>query len=139
MNEPTDKKFYTTTNWTPWLAIGIFLSSFFFSIVSNPWMLTILIFSCFLPALIVAFALKTYFLIENNVLNLYYDRPNGGYDTPEEELSIDIKDIRVVRKVGKSVVLKLSTSKSVARRVKNADEFVGILAENSPSISIVTF
>ena len=139
MVESPDKKFYTSTNWTPWLALGIFLSSFFFSIVSNPIILALLIFLCFLPALIVAFALKTYFLIENNQVNLYYDRPNGGYDTPEEELSINIEDIEVVRKVGKYVVFKLNTGESFARRVKKTDEFVRILAENKPSISVVTF
>ena len=70
---------------------------------------------------------------------MYYDRPHGGYDTPEEELSIEIKDIEVARKVGKFVVLKLSTGESFARRVKNIDEFIGTLTGNSSSISVVTY
>ena len=139
MNELTNKNFYTTTNWTPWLAIGIFLSSFFFSIISNPWLLVALIFLCFLPALIVAFALKTYFLIQGNKLFLYYDRPPNNFGELEEELSINLEDIEVVRQIGKSVVIKLNTGETVARRIKDAKEFVTILTENNSSISVVTY
>ena len=139
MNEPMNKKFYTTTNWTPWLAIGIFLSSFFFSIVSNPWILIMLIFLCFLPALIVAFALKTYFFIQDNKLFLYYDRPPNSFDELKEELSFNLEDIEGIRQIGKSVVMKLNTGETVARRIKEAKEFVTILTENNSSISVVTY
>ena len=139
MDEPTNKKFYTTTNWTPWLAIGIFLSSFFFSIVSNPWILVALIFLCFLPALIVAFALRTYFLIEDNRLFLYYDRPPNSFGELEEVLSVNLEDIEVVRQIGKSVVMKFNTGETIARRIKAAKEFVTILTENNSSISVVTY
>ncbi len=139
MTDSSDKKFYTITNWAPWLGLGILLSSFFFSIVSNPLLLILLIFLCFLPALIVAFSLKTYFFVENQQLNLYYDRPNGGYDTPEEEFSVNLEDIEVIRKIGRSVVLKLTSGDAIARRVKNADALVKIITDLRPAISVISF
>ncbi len=139
MNDLSDKKFYTTTNWAPWLGIGILLSSFFFSIVSNPVMLVGLIFLSFLPSIVVALSLKTYFVVEDQQVNLYYDRPSDGYDTPEEALSVNIEDIDVIRKIGKSVILKLNSGEVFARRVKNADAFVQTLSDKRAAISVVTY
>ena len=126
-----DTKFYTSTNWAPWLGLGFVLSSIFFGTVSNNWLLSFLVFLSFLPAIIVAFTLRGYYLVDNLQVKYCYDRKNGR----KTSFSIPISDITQVKRVGKTVVLHYDRGEVYNTRIHQADAFVAALLKYNPKIN----
>lgn len=123
-----DKQYNISTNWSPWLALGFLLSTFFFGIVSNGWLLFFLIVLSFLPAIIVALALRSYVIIDNNQVKQCYDRKNGRKTT----LYVNIVDITAIERVGKSIIFHLDNDDDVTMRVSRANALVqDLVARNS--------
>ena len=125
-----DKQYKISTNWSPWLGLGFLLTTFFFGIVSNGWLLFFLIVLSFLPAILVALALRSYIIIDNNQVKHCYDRKNG----PETDSAINIVDITAIERVGKSIIFHLDKDEDVTMRVSGANELVQELLNRNPRI-----
>ena len=126
-----DTKFYTSTNWAPWLGLGFVLSSIFFGVVSNNWLLSFLVFLSFLPAIVVAFTLRGYYLVDNLQVKYCYDRKNGR----QTSFSIPISDITQVKRVGKTVVFHYDRGEVYNTRIHEAEAFVAALLKYNPKIN----
>ena len=126
-----DTKFYTSTNWAPWLGLGFVLSSIFFGVVSNNWWLSFLVFLSFLPAIVVAFTLRGYYLVDNLQVKYCYDRKKGR----QTSFSIPISDITEVKRVGKTVVLHYDRGEVYNTRIHEAEAFVAALLKYNPKIN----
>lgn len=126
-----DTKFYTSTNWAPWLGLGFVLSSIFFGVVSNNWLLSFLVFLSFLPAIVVAFTLRGYYLVDNLQVKYCYDRKNGR----QTSFSIPISDITEVNRVGKTVVFHYDRGEVYNTRIHEAEAFVAALLKYNPKIN----
>ena len=128
-----EKKYKLSTNWLPWLAIGFLLSTFFFGVISDGWLLFFLIFLSFLPSIVVALALRGYVILENNQIKTCYDRKNG----PEMTSAINISDVNSIEKMGKSIIFHLDNDEDVALRVSWANELVEEITTQYPRIEWV--
>ena len=128
-----EKKYKLSTNWLPWLAIGFLLSTFFFGVISDGWLLFFLIFLSFLPAIVVALALRGYVILENNQIKTCYDRKNG----PKMTSAINISDVISIEKMGKSIIFHLDSDEDVALRVRWANELVEEITTQYPRIELV--
>ena len=128
-----EKKYKLSTNWLPWLAIGFLLSSFFFGVISDGWLLFFLIFLSFLPAIVVTLALRGYVILENNQVKTCYDRKNG----PEMASAINISDVNAVGRVGKSIVFHMDNDEDIALRVSWANELVEEITTQYPRIELI--
>lgn len=126
-----DTKFYTSTNWAPWLGLGFVLSSIFFGVVSNNWLLSFLVFLSFLPAIVVAFTLRGYYLVDNLQVKYCYDRKKGH----QTSFSIPISDITEVKRVGKTVVFHYDRGEVYNTRIHQAEAFVAALLKYNPKIN----
>jgi hypothetical protein len=124
------KQYQLSTNWSPWLALGFLLSTVFFGIVSNGWFLFLLILVSFLPAIIVALALRGYIVLENNQIKTCYDRRNGRETTS----ALNIADITSIERVGKSVVFHLDNDEAVTMRMSWANQLVQDIVAQNPRI-----
>ena len=125
-----EKQYQLSTNWSPWLALGFLLSTFFFGIVSNGWFLFLLILVSFLPAIIVALALRGYVVLDNNQIKTCYDRRNGRETTS----ALNIIDITSIERVGKSVIFHLDNDEDVTMRVSWANQLVQDIVAQNPRI-----
>ena len=128
-----EKKYKLSTNWLPWLAIGFLLSTFFFGVISDGWLLFFLIFLSFLPAIVVALALRGYVILENNQIKTCYNRKNG----PEMTSAINIADVNSIERMGKSIIFHLDNDEDVALRVHWANELVEEITTQYPHIEWV--
>ncbi len=123
-----EKRYYTSTNWAPWLGFGFLMSSFAMAFVSNGWLSATLVVLSFLPAIVVKLTLKGYFLIENNQLKYCYDRKKER----ETDFALNIVDITHIQRIGKSVAISTENEDDVIKRVHDAKNFVeDILQRNS--------
>lgn len=125
-------KFYTSTNWLPWLLIAMILSSVFFGLVSETWLLLVLIALSFLPMMIVKLTLSSYFLVDNFEVKYCYDRKAGR----NTSFSIPISDIQSVQRLGKSVVLHYNKGEVFNTRVHESEAFVAELTKYNPDIEV---
>ena len=125
-----EKQYQLSTNWSPWLALGFLLSTVFFGVVSNSWLLFLLILLSFLPAIIVALALRGYIILDNNQIKTCYDRRNGRETTS----ALNIADITSIERVGKSVVFHLDNDEDVTMRVSWANQLVQDIVAQNPRI-----
>ena len=128
-----EKKFYTSTNWLPWLGVGFVLSIFLFSYISNWFLLAFLLVLTFLPALAVRMTLKGYFVIEGNKVKLCYDRKEKR-DMSNE---IPLLQISEVRQVGKSVVIYYGSGNEFSSRIHEAKDFVALMLKYNPQIKML--
>ena len=128
-----EKKYKLSTNWLPWLAIGFLLSTFFFGVISDGWLLFFLIFLSFLPAIVVALALRGYVILENNQIKTCYNRKNS----PEMTSAINIADVNSIERVGKSIIFHLDNDDDVALRVRLANELVEEITTQYPRIELI--
>ncbi|MBL7815310.1 MAG: hypothetical protein JNL70_09875 [Saprospiraceae bacterium] len=128
-----EKRYYTSTNWGPWMGIGFVLSTIFFGVISNGWLLLFLIFLSFLPAFVVALTLRGYFLIENNQIKYCFDRKKER----QVDFAVSLVDVTSVKRVGKSVLISLEKEDDIIKRVHEADKFVHDLVQRNPRIEIV--
>ena len=128
-----EKKYKLSTNWLPWLAIGFLLSTFFFGVISDGWLLFFLIFLSFLPSIVVALALRGYVILENNQIKTCYNRKNG----PEMTSAINIADVNSIERIGKSIIFHLDNDEVVALRVRWANELVEEITTQYPRIELV--
>jgi hypothetical protein len=128
-----EKKFYTSTNWLPWLGGGFLLSIFLFSYISNWFLLVFLLFLTFLPALAVRMTLKGYFVIEGNKVKLCYDHK------AEKDVSTEIPLLQIseVRRVGKSVVIYYGSGNELSARIREAKDFVDLMLKYNPQIKML--
>lgn len=129
-NKNMDKKFYTTTNWSPWLGLGIILSPILFRNIDTWWLKIVLLFLCFFPAIVVALTLRGYFLIEGNKIKLCYDRKQGR----KTSFEIPLLQVHRVERIGKSVIIHYGADKTCSRRLKEADEFINRLKKFNPQV-----
>jgi hypothetical protein len=129
-----EKRYYTSTNWLPWLGLAFVLSTLFFGFISNGWLLAFLIAISFIPALVVALTLRGFFVIENNQIKFCYERRRGGLET---EFAISIVDITTIRRIGKSIEIQFDKEDEIVTRVQKADVFVDELLQRNPRIQIV--
>jgi hypothetical protein len=125
-----EKQYKLSTNWLPWLGFGFLLSTVFFGFVSNGWVLFLLILLSFMPAIVVALALKGYVLMENNQLKVCYDRRSGRETTS----ALNIVDITSIERVGKSLVFHLDNGEEETMRVSWANLLVQEILEQNPRI-----
>jgi hypothetical protein len=127
-----EKKFYTSTNWLPWLGGGFLLSIFLFSYISNWFLLVFLLILSFLPALAVRLTLKGYFIIEGNKVKLCYDH------NEKKDISVEIPLLQVseVRRVGKSVVIYYGSGNEMSSRIHEAKNFVELMMKYNPQIKL---
>ncbi len=124
------KQYKLSTNWSPWLALGFVLSSFFFGFISNGWLLFLGIFVSFLPAIIVALNLRGYVVMENNQLKTCYERQNGRQTTA----ALNLADVTSIDRVGKSIVFHLDNEEAVTMRVSWANELAQDIVAQNPRI-----
>lgn len=127
-----DTKFYTSTNWAPWLGLGFGLSIFFLGIVSDTWTLALLVFLSFLPSLIVAFTLRGYYLVDNIQVKYCYDR----WKSTRLSFSIPITEIKGIKRIGKTVVIYYSKEGVYNTRIHESEAFVAALLKYNPSINV---
>jgi hypothetical protein len=127
-----EKKYKISTNWSPWLGLGFLLSSFFFGLVSNGWLLFLLILLSFLPAIVVKLALSGYVILDNNQIKTCYDRRSGRQTTD----ALNIADITAVERIGKSVIFHLDNDQDVTMRVSWANELVQDIIAQNPRIEL---
>jgi hypothetical protein len=127
-----DTKFYTSTNWAPWLGAGFILSTIFFGLISDVWLLSFLVALSFLPALIVWLTLGGYFLVDNLELKYCYDRKSGQTTS----FSIPLNDITAVKYIGKSVVIYYDKNDSYSSRIHQSAAFVAALLKFNPKIEV---
>jgi hypothetical protein len=125
-----EKQYKLSTNWLPWLGFGFLLSTVLFGLVSNGWLLLLLILLSFMPAIVVAMALQGYVLIENNQLKICYDRQSGRETTS----ALNIVDIASIERVGKSLVFHLDNGEDETLRVSWANLLVLEILEQNPRI-----
>jgi hypothetical protein len=125
-----EKQYKLSTNWLPWLGFGFLLSTVFFGLVSNGWLLVLLILLSFMPAIVVALALQGYVLIENNQIKICYDRKSGRETTSV----LNIVDITSIERVGKSLVFHLDNEEDVTMRVSWANLLALDIIEQNPRI-----
>lgn len=128
-----DTKFYTSTNWAPWLGAGFILTTIFFGIISDTWMLSLLVTLSFLPALIVWLTLGGYFLVDNLDVKYCYDRKNGR----KISFSIPLNDITEVKRIGKSVVIHYDKDETYSSRIHQSEAFVAALLKYNPKIKVI--
>jgi hypothetical protein len=127
-----EKRYYTSTNWAPWLGFGFVMSSFAMAFVSNAWLSALLVLLSFLPAIAVRLTLKAYFLLENNQVKFCYDRKKER----ETNFAINIVDITHLKRIGKSVAIYTETD-DVIKRVHDARTFVEDIKQRNPRIELV--
>ena len=127
-------KFYTSTNWLPWLGGGFLLSIFIFGFVSNWFLMAFLVLLSFLPAIAVRLNLNSYFVVESNRIKLCYDHPKER----ETSFEVEIPEISAVRRVGKSVVIHYGQGDEYSSRVHKSEEFVVLLKKYNPKIELIT-
>jgi hypothetical protein len=127
-----EKKFYTSTNWAPWLGLGFLLSTIFFGTLDNGWLTFLLVLLSFLPAFIVSLTLRGYYLVDNFQVKYCYDRKNGRGTS----FSIPISDIEAVTRQNKSVLIQYDKGKSRHTRIHEAEAFVSLLLKYKPQIKI---
>jgi hypothetical protein len=125
-----EKQYKLSTNWLPWLGFGFLLSTIFFGFVSNGWLLFVLILLSFMPAIVVALALKGYVVLDNNQIKICYDRKNGRETTS----ALTVADITSIERVGKSIVFHLDNEEDVTMRVSWANLLVEEIIEQNPRI-----
>lgn len=128
-----EKRYYTSTNWAPWLGIGFVLSSVFLGFVSNGWLSALLVFLSFLPAIVVSLTLRGYFLLENNQIKFCYDRKKER----ETDFAISLVDVTHIQKVGKSVAITFDNEDEITKRVHEADAFVQEIMQRNPRIELI--
>ncbi len=129
-----EKQYKLSTNWAPWLALGFLLSTFFFGIISNGWLLFSAILLSFSPAIIVALALRGYVILDNNQIKTCYDRRNGRETTS----AINIADVTGIERVGKSLIFHLDDDEDVTMRVSWANQLLEAIAAQNPRIDVPT-
>jgi hypothetical protein len=127
-----DTKFYTSTNWAPWLGVGFVLSTLFFGIISDVWILSTMVALSFLPAFIVWLTLSGYFVVDNLEVKYCYDRKSGRATS----FSIPMKDITEVKRLGKSVVIYYDQGESYESRIQQSEAFVAALLKFNPKIEV---
>jgi hypothetical protein len=129
-----ERKFFTTTNWAPWLGVAFLVSPLIFGAVKSWYILIPLLILCFLPAIIVALTLRGYLIIEANKVKYCYDRKGV------RELSTEIPLLHItdVQQVGKSVIIHYDKENTFGCRLQNAPEFVELLLKYNPQIKRIT-
>jgi hypothetical protein len=125
-----EKQYKLSTNWLPWLALGFLLSTFFFGVISNSFLLVFAIVLSFLPAIIVSISLRGYLVIENNQIKTCYDRKNGRQTTS----ALNITDITSIERVGKSIIFHLDSEEDVTMRVSWANQLAEEIVAQNPRI-----
>ncbi|MDZ7878141.1 MAG: hypothetical protein U5L45_10750 [Saprospiraceae bacterium] len=98
--------------------------------MSNGWLLFLLILLSFMPAIVVALALRGYVLLENNQIKICYDRQKGR----EVTYALNISDITSIERVGKSIVFHLDNNEDVTMRVSWANLLTLSIVEQNPRI-----
>jgi hypothetical protein len=124
------KQYKISTNWLPWLGFGFLLSTAFFGFVSNGWLLFLLIVLSFMPAIVVALALRGYVFLENNQIKTCYDRKAGR----EVTSALNVVDITSIERMGKSLVFHLDNDEDVTMRVSWANLLAQEIVEQNPRI-----
>ena len=127
-------KFYTSTNWLPWMIIGVILSSIFLGFISDIWLQVLLVVLSFFPMIVVRLTLQGYFIVDNFELRYCYDRKKGR----QTSFSLPISDISDVKRVGKSVVIHYDKGEVYSSRVHESEAFVHELTKYNPKIEIIT-
>jgi len=131
-----NEKYYHSINWAPWLGFAFLLTGFFFSTISNNYLLAFLIALSFTPALTVLFLLRRYSVFTTeHFLTDYYKRATG--DAILE--TVNLLDVQTVRWIGKSVLLIQSDGTTKAQRFKKSEAFIDQLRKISPNVSIITY
>jgi hypothetical protein len=125
-----EKQYKLSTNWSPWLGLGFLLSTFFFGVISNGFLLVFAIILSFLPAIIVSLNLRGYLVIENNQIKTCYDRKSGRQTTS----ALNIADITSIERVGKSIVFHLDSNEDVTMRVSWANQLAEEIVAQNPRI-----
>ena len=128
-----EKRYYTSTNWAPWLGFAFAVSPFFLAFVSNGWLLAFLIFLSFLPAIAVGLTLRGYFLLENNQIKYCYDRKNGC----ETDIAISLVDVTHIKRVGKSVAISFDRDDEITKRIHDTDAFIKDIMARNPRIELI--
>ncbi len=128
-----EKRYYTSTNWAPWLGFAFAVSPFFLAFVSNGWLLAFLIFLSFLPALAVGLTLRGYFLLESNQIKYCYDRKSGR----ETDIAISLIDVIRVQRVGKSVAISFDRDDNITKRIHDTEAFIQDIMARNPRIELV--
>lgn len=128
-----EKRYYTSTNWAPWLGIGFLLSTTLLGFVSNGWLLAALIFLSFLPAMIVALTLRGYFLLENNQIKFCYDRKKGR----KTDFAVSLVDVTHIERVGKSVAIYFDKNDEMTKRIHEAEAFVKEIMSRNARIELI--
>ena len=127
-----EKRYYTSTNWAPWLGLGFALSPLVLTFVSLGWLLFVLLFLSFLPAIVVALTLRGYFLLENNQIKYCYDRKSGR----DTDIAISLVDITRIKRVGKSVEISFDRDDNITKRIHESEAFIKEIMERNPRIEL---
>jgi hypothetical protein len=125
-----EKKYYTATTWAPWLLIGFILSSFIFAYIETLWLIALLIFIAFLPALALRLAIKDYCTFENNAVIFCRDAKATRFT----KRVIPIPDIRNVRQAGRAVQIIYGNGEVFSVVIEEADEFMRMLKRYNANI-----
>ena len=127
-----EKRYYTSTNWAPWLGLGFALSPLVLTFVSLGWILFLLLFLSFLPAIVVALTLRGYFLLENNQIKYCYNHKNESHP----DFAISLMDITRIKRVGKSVEISFDREETITKRIHDTEAFIQDIMERNPRIEL---
>jgi hypothetical protein len=123
-------KYYTSTNWAPWLGFAFLLSTFFFSTISNNFLMLGLILLSFLPAAVVYLTLRGYFVVDNFQIKYCYEYKTGATTS----FSIPLSDIKTIEQKGKAVAIYTERGETYYNRVHDAPTFVDAILKYNPRI-----
>jgi hypothetical protein len=123
-------KYYTSTNWAPWLGFAFLLSTFFFSAISNGFLMALLILLSFLPAAVVYLTLRGYFVVDNFQIKYCYGYKSGATTS----FSIPLSDIKAIENIGKAVAIYTEKGDTYHNRVHDAPAFVEAILKYNPRI-----
>ncbi len=127
-----ERRYYTSTNWAPWLGLGFALSPLVLTFVSLGWILFLLLFLSFFPAIVVALTLKGYFLLENNQIKYCYARKKGR----DTDIAINLVDITHIKRVGKSIQISFDKDDILTKRIHDTEAFIQDIMERNPRIEL---
>lgn len=127
-----DNKFYVSTNWALWLALGFGGAGLAFAYLDDRLTIFLTVFLCFLPAIIVKTTLNGFYDIQPDALVFAYMRHSQMVVTQKIPLS-NISDIQVT----KNYVTIVHTEGVSRNHLTQAGAFAAAVRAQLPAIQIV--
>jgi hypothetical protein len=128
------ERFAAATNYAPWLGIGFLLSTLFFGIVSNGWLLFGLILLSFIPCLALYFSARGFYTIEDGILKHGYLR---GKSTVEVIGKLNLSEIENIKFAGRAMELTDKNGGTYPFLVRNSQTLLEAILKTNPDIKVI--